>query len=70
MNICCLLQGSALMYFSGSDESDLDGIIDLGLVQKVSGAVCAIIISCKLLSLCLSNNYHPSMPSEIETYAE
>lgn len=28
------------MYFSGSDESDLDGIIDLGLVQKVSRAVC------------------------------
>ena len=54
MNICCLLQGSALMYFSGSDESDLDGIIDLGLVQKVSRAVCAIIISYKLfLSLCL-----------------
>ena len=70
MNICCLLQGSALMYFSGSDESDLDGIIDLGLVQKVSRAVCAIIISYKLLFLCLSNNYHPSMPSEIETYAE
>ena len=45
MNICCLLQGSALMYFSGSDESDLDGIIDLGLVQKVSRAVCVIIIS-------------------------
>ena len=53
MSICCLLQGSALMYFSGSDESDLDGIIDLGLVQKVSRTVCAIIISFKLLSLCL-----------------
>jgi hypothetical protein len=39
MTVCVLCAGSALMYFRdpGSENSGLlDGIIDLGLVQKVS----------------------------------